>query len=123
MQFAGAINPMYIMRDGMLIESKGNRFSIGSYFDNRMRPFTNQETELQHGDIIYLFTDGYSDQFGGEDDRKMSLRRFREMLMNIYTEEMSVQKRMLEEQLNTWMNSETQTDDICVIGIKINKKN
>jgi serine phosphatase RsbU (regulator of sigma subunit) len=121
MQFAGAINPMYIIREGMLIESKGNRFSIGSYFDNRMRPFTNQETILQPGDIIYLFTDGYSDQFGGPEDRKMSLRRFREMLMNIHNEEMPVQKRMLEEQLNVWMEGNIQTDDICVIGVKIKK--
>ncbi len=123
MQFAGAINPMYIIRDGMLIQSKGNRFSIGSYFDNRMRPFTNQETELQHNDIVYLFTDGYPDQFGGEFDRKLSHRRFREMLMSIHNEEMSVQKRMLEEQLNVWMQGSVQTDDICVIGIRIKKKN
>ncbi|MCX6312421.1 MAG: PAS domain S-box protein [Bacteroidetes bacterium] len=123
MQFAGAINPMYIIRDDMLIQSKGNRFSIGSYFDNKMRPFTNQETELQEGDVIYLFTDGFSDQFGGEDDRKLSQRRFQEILMNIHAEEMSVQKRMLEVQLKNWMHDDVQTDDICVIGIRIKKKN
>lgn len=121
MHFAGAINPMYIIREGMLIQSKGNRFSIGSYFDNKMRPFTNQDTELQEGDVIYLFTDGYPDQFGGEDDRKMSHRRFRELLLAIHTEEMPVQKKMLEDQLSTWMQDSIQTDDICVIGIRIKK--
>jgi PAS domain S-box-containing protein len=119
MQFAGAINPMYIIRDGMLIQSKGNRFSIGSYFDNRMRPFTNQETELQPGDVVYIFTDGYPDQFGGDQDRKLSHRQFRELLLNIHKEEMRDQKRMLEEALETWMKAETQTDDICVIGMRI----
>jgi PAS domain S-box-containing protein len=121
MHFAGAINPMYIIREGMLIQSKGNRFSIGSYFDNRMRPFTNQDTELQEGDVIYLFTDGYPDQFGGEDDRKMSHRRFRELLLSVHYEEMPVQKKMLEEQLDAWMQGSVQTDDICVIGIRIKK--
>ncbi len=121
MHFAGAINPMYIIRDGMLIQSKGNRFSIGSYFDNKMRPFTNQDTDLQEGDMIYMFTDGYPDQFGGEDDRKMSHRRFRELLMSIHKEEILVQKQMLEDQLNSWMQGSIQTDDICVIGIRIKK--
>lgn len=119
MHFAGAINPMYIIREDMLIQSKGNRFSIGSYFDNKMRPFTNQDTDLQPGDVIYLFTDGYPDQFGGEDDRKMSHRRFRELLMEIHKEEMHVQKKMLEDQLSKWMDGSVQTDDICVIGIRV----
>ncbi|MBI3511549.1 MAG: PAS domain S-box protein [Bacteroidetes bacterium] len=119
MQFAGAVNPMYIIRDGMLIQSRGNRFSIGSYFDNKMRPFTNQETDLQSGDIIYLFTDGFSDQFGGEEERKFSLKRLRETLLSIHTEEMSVQKRMLDELMKSWMGDNIQTDDVCVIGIRI----
>lgn len=119
LQFAAAINPMYIVRDGMLIQSKGNRFSIGSYFDNKMRPFTNQEMELQKGDIIYLFTDGYPDQFGGEDDRKLSHRRFRELLMSIYHLPLDGQKKVLEDQLKMWMGDEKQTDDICVIGIRV----
>lgn len=118
-QFAAAINPMYIIRDGMLIQSKGNRFSIGSYFDNKMRPFTNQEMELQRGDMIYLFTDGYPDQFGGDDDRKMSHRRFRELLMSIHHLPVEEQRKMLEEQLNAWMGDSKQTDDICVIGVRI----
>lgn len=119
MYFAGAINPMYIIRDGMLIQSKGNRFSIGSYFDNRMRPFTNQETELFPGDVVYIFSDGYPDQFGGEDDRKLSQRRFRELLMNIHKEDMQRQKELLGEYLVTWMNDNIQTDDICVVGYRI----
>jgi serine phosphatase RsbU (regulator of sigma subunit) len=86
-----------------------------------MRPFTNQDTELQEGDVIYMFTDGYPDQFGGEDDRKMSHRRFRELLMSIHKEEMPEQKKMLEEQLDFWMQGSVQTDDICVIGIRIKK--
>ncbi|MCK6640554.1 MAG: PAS domain S-box protein [Bacteroidia bacterium] len=119
MQFAAAINPVYVIRDGMLIQSKGNRFSIGSYFDNKIRPFTNQEMELQKGDMLYLFTDGYPDQFGGEDDRKLSHKRFRELLMGIHELEIEAQKRLLEDNLALWMGDGKQTDDICVIGIRI----
>lgn len=119
MQFAGAINPMYIIRDGMLIQSKGNRFSIGSYFDNRMRPFTNQDTLLQPGDVVYLFTDGYPDQLGGGEDRKFSNRRFRELLLSIHQEPMAKQKQILEEELNAWIGTNVQTDDVCVIGMRI----
>ncbi|HLG02125.1 MAG TPA: PAS domain S-box protein, partial [Bacteroidia bacterium] len=119
MQFAGAVNPLYVIRDGMLIQSKGNRFSIGSYFDNRMRPFTNQEMELSAGDVIYLFTDGYPDQFGGKNDRKLSHRGFRELLLEIHQEEIPVQKKMLGEHLAKWMGKRVQTDDICIIGIRI----
>ncbi len=121
MHFAGAINPMYIIRDGMMIESKGNRFSIGSYFDNKMRPFTNQNTELQDNDMIYLFTDGYPDQFGGEEDRKLSHRKFRELLVEIHKKELMEQKLLLDEHLKKWMVGHVQTDDICVIGIRIKK--
>jgi PAS domain S-box-containing protein len=119
MEFAGAINPIYLVRDGMMIESKGNRFSIGSYFDNKMRPFTNQEMELQKGDMIYLFSDGYADQFGGEHDRKLSQRRFREYVMSIHQEEMQTQKQLLEEMHRSWIGDSQQTDDICIIGIHV----
>jgi serine phosphatase RsbU (regulator of sigma subunit) len=119
MQFAAAINPLYVIRDGMLIQSKGNRFSIGSYFDNKMRPFTNQEMELQKGDMLYLFTDGYPDQFGGDDDRKLSHRRFREDLMSVHHLDVDAQKKLLEDNLAMWMGDGKQTDDICVIGIRI----
>lgn len=118
-QFAAAINPMYIIRDGMLIQSKANRFSIGSYFDNKMRPFTNQEMELLPGDLIYLFTDGYADQFGGDDDCKLSQRRFRELLMNVHHLPLEEQKTELERQLAEWMGDGQQTDDVCVIGIRM----
>lgn len=119
MQFAAAINPVYVIRDGMMIQSKGNRFSIGSYFDNKMRPFTNQEMELQKGDMLYLFTDGYPDQFGGDDDRKLSHRRFREVLMSIHHLDVEAQKKVLEDNLAMWMGDGKQTDDICVIGIRV----
>lgn len=118
-QFAGAINPLYVVRDGMLIQSKGNRFSIGSYFDNKFRPFTNQESDLQSGDVLYMFSDGYADQFGGDSDRKMSQRVFREILLDIHNLPLAEQKEELLRRLREWQKNAPQTDDICIIGIKI----
>jgi PAS domain S-box-containing protein len=118
-QFAGAINPLYVVRDGMLIQSKGNKFSIGSYFDNKFRPFTNQECDLQGGDVLYMFSDGYADQFGGDSDRKMSQRVFRKILLDIHNLPLAEQKEELLRRLREWQGNAPQTDDICIIGIKI----
>jgi serine phosphatase RsbU (regulator of sigma subunit) len=119
LMFAGAINPLYIVRNGELIQLKSNRFSIGSYFDQKRRPFDLQEIELQIGDILYMFTDGFADQFGGEGDRKMSYRRFRELLLGLQHLPLELQREILNNQLDSWMRGGVQTDDVCVLGIKI----
>ncbi|MGL4597567.1 MAG: PP2C family protein-serine/threonine phosphatase, partial [Bacteroidia bacterium] len=119
MEFAAAINPIYIIRNGELIQWKGNRFSIGSYSDHKLRPFANAEIELKSGDMIYMFTDGYPDQFGGTNDRKLSHRRFREMLIEVHRFPVGEQKVLLEKMLTQWMENTTQTDDITILGIRV----
>ncbi len=119
MEFAGAINPIYIIRNGNMLQWKGNRFSIGSYSDNKIRPFSNESIQLYAGDMLYMFTDGYPDQFGGINDRKLSHRRFREMLMEVYTYPVADQKVKLEMMLTEWMKDTPQTDDITILGIHI----
>lgn len=117
--FSGAINPLYIVRNGELMQVKGNRFSIGSYFDFKLRPFDHQEIELLPGDMIYLFTDGYPDQFGGSFDRKLSYRHFRDLLISISHLPAIEQREVLTQNLTTWMGEGSQTDDICVLGLRI----
>jgi PAS domain S-box-containing protein len=119
MEFAGAINPIYIIRHDGMFQWKGNRFSIGSYSDNKIRPFSNESIQLHAGDMLYMFTDGYPDQFGGINDRKLSHRRFREMLMEVHTFPVATQKVKLEAMLTEWMKDTPQTDDITVLGIRI----
>jgi PAS domain S-box-containing protein len=119
MMFAGAINPLYIVRGQELIQIKGNRFSIGSYFDFKSRPFDHQEVELKPGDMLYMFTDGYPDQFGGDHDRKLSYRRFREILISVAALPAIEQREILTTRFNEWMGDGNQTDDVCVLGIRV----
>ncbi|MCA6364481.1 MAG: PAS domain S-box protein [Bacteroidetes bacterium] len=119
MMFAGAINPLYIVRGQELIQVKGNRFSIGSYFDFKSRPFDHQEVEIKSGDMLYMFTDGYPDQFGGDHDRKLSYRRFRELLIQVASLPAIEQREILTARFSEWMGKGNQTDDVCVLGIRV----
>jgi serine phosphatase RsbU (regulator of sigma subunit) len=74
--------------------------------------------EIREGDVIYLYSDGYEDQFGGEKNKKFSRYRFRELLLEIHEQKMSEQKRMLLKTLDDWMNGEDQVDDVTVMGIR-----
>jgi serine phosphatase RsbU (regulator of sigma subunit) len=114
-EFSGAFFPLFLIRENRLIEIKGDKYTLG------MAPgethFTNNEIDLQNGDIIYLFSDGYVDQFGGEENKKFMYRRFRYLLMNIHQFSMEDQKAVLEDNIKTWMGSNPQVDDILIIGI------
>jgi serine phosphatase RsbU (regulator of sigma subunit)/ligand-binding sensor domain-containing protein len=134
LQFAGAINPLCIIRksslenigiihnevssDVRLIEIKGDPMPIG--ITDEMNSFTCQEIDIQKGDSFYLFTDGFPDQFGGTNHKKFSHKQFRDLLVKTKTKTMSGQKLMLEKILNEWMGNTRQTDDILVIGFRIN---
>jgi serine phosphatase RsbU (regulator of sigma subunit) len=115
-QFAGAFFPLYIIRENKLIEFKGDKHALG------MTPegisFTNYEMDLMENDMIYLFSDGYVDQFGGGEDKKFMYRRFRYLLMTIYGFPVEDQKSILEENIRTWMGDTLQVDDILVMGFK-----
>jgi len=80
--------------------------------------YTNNEIELRENDIVYLFSDGYVDQFGGSENKKFMYRRFRYLLMTIHHFPMEDQKSILEENIRSWMGSTPQVDDILVIGFK-----
>jgi serine phosphatase RsbU (regulator of sigma subunit) len=118
-QFAGANNPLYLIRNGNLTEIKGNKFQIGSNIKNRSGKFTNHEFEVVKGDIIYLFSDGYADQIGGSGgNEKFMYPRFRELLMRISNEQMRNQEKILDNSINEWKGNQSQLDDILVIGFK-----
>jgi serine phosphatase RsbU (regulator of sigma subunit) len=120
MDFAGANNPIIIIRDGGIKKYKGNRFPIGAYSDDQPQLFTNNEINLQEGDVIYMFSDGYADQFGGPENKKFMARKFEELLLKIHSRPMEEQKELLKNELFEWMGSENdQVDDILVIGVRI----
>ena len=96
---------------------KGDREPIGHA--KSMTPFTNHSLALSKGDSIYLFTDGYPDQFGGPDIKKIGYKKLRELLFDFAKLEMQEQKHSLENYFDLWMEYEEQIDDVCVIGIKL----
>jgi len=99
------------------VELKGDKQPVG-YFENSKK-FTTKFIELQKGDVIYLFSDGYADQFGGAKEKKFTKARFKELLISIHSQPMLKQKSLLEQSHHYWKGNLEQVDDILVMGIKI----
>jgi len=122
-QFAGAHSPLYIIRKNEtnfeLIEYKADLMPIGVHPKDE-KSFTNCEIELQHGDTIYLFTDGYVSQTGGTNFETLKRKRFQEILMKIQGKNLVEQKQILEQTLTNWQGNYDQVDDILIIGMKYN---
>ena len=118
MEFSGAQNPAYIVRNTELIELDGDAFSIGSYV-NGEREFSPKNFTLQSGDCIYLFSDGYADQFGGPNGKKFMRKQFRQLLIDIYGLPMDEQKNQLSARFDAWRGDGEQIDDVLVIGIRV----
>lgn len=116
--FAGARRPLLIIREGNVIEYKGDSFSIGGRKDNHFT-FTTHKAELFPGDMLYLFSDGYADQFGGPNDKKFKYSALKELLQSIAALTVQEQKAILFEKHWEWKGDKLQTDDITVIGIRI----
>lgn len=119
LQYAGAFNPLYLLRDGEILQTKGDKFPIGSFLDGETPCFTNHKMQLEEGDILYIFSDGYADQFGGPRGKKMMYKKFRDTLIANSQKDLSVQKDLLRDHLYDWMGEEEQVDDILVIGVKV----
>jgi len=117
-QFAGAYNSLFMISNHQPVTIKGDRMPIGIYL-NEKKSFTNQEIKVQPGDMLYMFTDGYIDQFGGKDRRKFRVTPFREMLVSIHEKPMNEQKQLLEEKFYQWKGSMEQIDDVLVFGFRI----
>ncbi len=118
LEYAGAINPMYLIRNNNIIEYKGDRFFVGPTPENQINHFSSHKIELLEDDVVYFFSDGYTDQFGGPQGKKFKFRRFRHLLLTIHDRDFSTQKKNLENALLSWKNTNEQVDDILLIGIK-----
>ncbi len=118
LQYAGAYNPLYIIRNTEFIELKADRQPIAVHIEEKQ--FTNHTLNLQQNDILYLFSDGYSDQFNELTNKKFTTRRFKKVLTDIANNSLSKQKQILEQNLNQWLGNTKQIDDILVMGVKIN---
>jgi len=117
LQYSGANNPLYLFRKGELMEIKANKRSVGASY--LKESFINHNIDLNKGDCIYTFSDGYADQFGGSKGKKFMLKRFRKLLLSINTLSMREQCQRVEEEFYDWKGKTFQVDDVCVIGVKI----
>lgn len=116
LSYAGAHNPLLIVRNGELIEIKANKQPIGKY--DKIVPFDTQEIQLLKGDRIYLFSDGYIDQFGGEFGKKLKSKYFKEILLSNQRKSIQEQKIVFELAFQNWKGKYEQIDDVCLIGIE-----
>ncbi|UKN01211.1 PAS domain S-box protein [Paracrocinitomix mangrovi] len=117
LNFSAANRSCVVLRNGELIETKGNRQHVG--FTDRPEPFANHLIELEKGDIVVLHTDGYADQFGGPHKRKFMKKRFYELLKELSDKDLFQIKQKLEEELAEWKGDMEQTDDITVFAVRV----
>jgi len=118
MQYAGAYNPLYLYRNNELLEVKADRMPIGIYIKEK-ESFTNNEIDLQKGDTFYIFSDGYQDQFGGEDGQKFKTKNYKQLLLKIHQKPMAEQKEILNTRIDEWRGEWEQVDDIIILGVRI----
>lgn len=116
-EWSGAYNPLWYISGGEMKEITADKQPIGKY--DKQAPFTTHKLNLQKGDVLYLFTDGYADQFGGPKGKKFKFRQMQQLMADSYKLSMKKQKQALEESFENWKGKLEQTDDVCVIGIRI----
>ncbi len=117
LQFSGANNPLYILRSGELTEYKGDKMPIAIY--DKMDMYRTHEIQLEKGDRLYMFSDGYADQFGGPRGKKFKYKPFKQMLIENVGKPMTEQKEILAQTFEDWKGNLEQIDDVVVVGIKI----
>lgn len=117
LKYAGANNPLWIIRNGEILITKANKQPIGSFRSSD--PFETHSFKLQKEDTIYIFSDGYADQFGGEKGKKFKAKAFRELLLSIQDKSMEEQKDIIDKVFEDWRGNLEQIDDVCVIGVRI----
>ena len=118
MTFAGANLPVYVVRNGDLTEIKGDKQPVG-YQPTEEKPFTEHVYTLEENDKLYLFSDGYADQFGGEKGKKYKYKTFRDRLKTVSQKALDEQCRIITEEFDKWKGELEQLDDVCVIGVQI----
>jgi len=122
MQYSGANNPLYLIRDhdgeSELEEIKADHMPLG-FYQGKDRTFTNHDITLEEGDTFYIFSDGFIDQKGGEENKRFRSKAFKNLLLEIQDLPMPDQRKIMDKTLSSWMGNNSQTDDILVIGVRM----
>jgi serine phosphatase RsbU (regulator of sigma subunit) len=118
-EYAGANHSMLLLSNNRITTYKGKRASIGGNRDLESNIFDTYKVTVKKGDVVYLSSDGYTDQFGGPDGRKFMHQQFQQLLLKIAHLPKQEQRDMLGTTLQDWQGDLDQVDDICVVGVKV----
>ncbi len=116
--YAGAYNPLILIRDNKIVKYKADKMPIGIYIREK-EVFTNHVVEIRKGDSLYIYSDGFQDQFGGEENKKFLPKNLNNLLLEISGHPAQKQKEILNEKLDNWKGDNPQVDDIIILGFKI----
>ena len=117
LEYSLAYNPLLLIREGEILETKADKQPVG-FHTGEQKPFTHHELKLDKGDTVYIFSDGYPDQFGGKKDKKFMMKNFKKLLLSIQDKTMNEQKTILETTMAEWKGETEQVDDILVMGVR-----
>ncbi|MBN1414944.1 MAG: SpoIIE family protein phosphatase [Bacteroidales bacterium] len=119
MRYAAAMRPLIVYKDSEQLYLKGSHSSVGGVYDKEIKLFQDDGLQLSQGDIVYMFSDGYPDQFGGSMGKKYKMVRLKNMLVDIYQKSMDEQYIHVKNTFNLWKENYEQVDDVLFMGIKI----
>lgn len=119
LEYAGAFNSLYYISNGVFTEIKADKFPIGVNLDGKVDNYTNHAIQLKKGDCVYLYSDGYADQFGGPKGKKFKYNQLKELLLSISSLPVEQQRNAIEEKFDQWKGSLEQIDDVVIIGVRI----
>jgi len=117
LQYAGAFNPLVLIRGKEILETKADRFAIGRA-TGKEKEFTNHSLQVEKGDVVYMFSDGYADQFGGPEGKKFKTANLKDLFVSMHEKDMDTQRVILDNTIETWRGGSEQIDDILVMGRK-----
>ena len=117
LKFAGAHNPLWLLREEEIIETKGDKQPVGKF--DQLNPFTTHHIDIQKGDLFYIFSDGYVDQFGGEKGKKFKAKALRSLLLDIKDKPLLEQRDEIKKTFDEWKGNLEQVDDVCIIGVRV----
>lgn len=119
MNFAGAFNSIYLIRNHEIQEFIPDKQPVGAFIEDNIKPFKSQSFQLMDNDVIYMFTDGYADQFGGPKGKKYKYKQLQQLLLDSYNKPFDEQKNVVAKSINDWKGNLEQVDDILLLGYKI----
>jgi serine phosphatase RsbU (regulator of sigma subunit) len=118
LEYSGAHNSLIHIREGELKTFRGDHQPVGLLLGDK-KPFTKQKVKLKKDDMLYIYSDGYQDQFGGERGKKYMAAKFKKQLLRISSKDEKEQLKLLSNEFSTWIQDYEQIDDVCVMGVRI----